>query len=232
MNTSTRARYATANQAHASTAHVPLLRHDGVVMPSQQRTQALQTRQEFEHKIERRLSGTHDLVCRRLAISAAYQAAITSPALREPVTPQLLTDARNWLQVELGALVAQGYWPEFVGRDSPLPESLAGFYQNRTNGQTRPVPITSQHNGPHPVWSPLENLLFRFVHDGHHYQIGAGDAFAGELAVAHHVLTPAVRKNGALARFLASEIIGQAAVTITTGAFPQQIIARNILDLI
>ena len=70
------------------------------------------------------------------------------------------------------------------------------------------------------------------MHDYHHWVTAADATFSGELAVTRHILTPALRQNDALARFLASEVIGQAATTIATGTFPEQIIASNILTLI
>ena len=78
----------------------------------------------------------------------------------------------------------------------------------------------------------MENLLFRFVHDYTHYVLGAPATFTGELAVARHTLTAEVRKDDALARFLASESVGQVALSIVSGTYPEQIIAADILDLI
>jgi hypothetical protein len=94
------------------------------------------------------------------------------------------------------------------------------------------VPISSDNNDPHPVWSPLENLIFRFVHDYAHFCINAPATFAGELAVARHTLTPAVREDDDLARFLASESVGQVALSIVDGTYPKQVLAYGILDVI
>jgi hypothetical protein len=167
------------------------------------------------------------------AIANSYSYALDYPVNQLPITSQLLTDARNWLHAELAKITSLGFWPLFTDAESSLAEALAAFNQPCAKCEIVAIPITSLNNeDKHPVWSPLENLLFRFVHDFHHWIIAADATFTGELAVTRSVLTPAVRKNDALARFLASEIIGQAAAAIVFGSFPMQIIARNILDLI
>jgi hypothetical protein len=169
--------------------------------------------------------------CARFA--AAYAAALVDWRLQVSATPHMRRDARTWLYLELAHVVARGFWPDLVGREVELAEAVAAFSSRCYGEAVTMVPITSLHNNdPHPVWSQKENLLFRFVHDYHHAVTGADDTFAGELAVTSHILTAKVRSNVPLAHFLASEIAGQAAYMLQTGAYPQQIIARNILDLI
>jgi hypothetical protein len=170
--------------------------------------------------------------CARFA--AAYKAALDNPALQEPITPQLSWDAQAWLREQLAHVISLGFWPQFVARESLLREAVAAFECPFPIGiPMRLVPITSLYNDdPHPVWSPLENLLFRFVHDYHHAITGADDTFAGELTVTQHILTPKVRTNLPLARFLASEPVGQSALFIQSGTYPRQIIAATILSLI
>jgi hypothetical protein len=220
VNTSTRASFVNADQAHASTAKTPLLRSYGLVMPA---TTSQTSPSQWEEN--------PDLHCQ--AIAAEYQRAIEHDTAQVPITPQLCTDARNWLHAELAKITSLGFWPLFTDEESLLPDTIAAFNQPCVDGETTAVPITSLHNeDKHPIWTPLENLLFRFVHDYHHWVIGADATFTGELAVTRSVLTPAVRKNDALSRLLASEIVGQAAAALTTGTYPIQIIARNILELI
>jgi len=219
VNTSTRASYANADQCHASTASTPLLRPYGLVMP-----------QVTSQPITSQWEGHPNLHCQ--AIANEYQWALDNEDARLPVTPQLLTDARVWLRSQLSHVIKCGYWPDFVNRESLLSETLDAFSQPTYKG-VQLVPITNLYNDdPHPVWSPLENLLFRFVHDYHHHITGADSTFSGELTTTRHILTPEVRKNDALARFLASEPVGQSSLFITSGIYPKQIIARNILTLI
>lgn len=235
MNTSTRAHYANADQCHASTAHSPLLRPYGVIMPSTTTSQPSPKISHTARMAQARITfiqnATPEAHCRTIA--ACYREALNNPAARVPVTPALITSARVWLFEQLATIAALGYWPSFLKGPQPLDRALKAFSQPVADGEPcRLVPISSNNNGQHPVWTPLENLLFRFVHDHAHHVIGAPATFAGELAVARHTLTPTVRADKPLARFLASETIGQAAMAITDGAYPAQIIAAGILDLI
>jgi hypothetical protein len=221
VNTSTRASFVNADQAHASTAKTLLLRPYGLIMPQATRSQSA----PFWPGV------FPDAHCKNLA--AVYMDALNEPELQLQITPQLCIDARNWLHAQLATITSLGFWPLFTDAESLLPDAIAAFNQPCVNGETAAIPITNLNNeDKHPVWTPLENLLFRFAHEFHHWAIAADATFTGELAVTRCVLTPAVRKNDALARLLASEIVGQAAVTIVFGSFPEQIIARNILDLI
>jgi hypothetical protein len=221
VNTSTRASYASADQAHASTAKTPLLRPYGLIMPQATRSQSV----PFWPGV------FPDAHCKNLA--AVYLDALNEPELQLQITPQLCIDARNWLHAQLATITSLGFWPLFTDAESLLPDAIAAFNQPCVNGETAAIPITNLNNeDKHPVWTPLENLLFRFAHEFHHWAIAADATFTGELAVTRCVLTPAVRKNDALSRLLASEIVGQAAATLTTGTYPIQIIARNILELI
>jgi hypothetical protein len=221
VNTSTRASFVNADQAHASTAKTPLLRPYGLIMPQATRSQSV----PFWPGV------FPDAHCKNLA--AVYLDALNEPELQLQITPQLCIDARNWLHAQLATITSLGFWPLFTDAESLLPDAITAFNQPYVNGETAAIPITNLNNeDKHPVWTPLENLLFRFAHEFHHWTIGADATFTGELAVTRSVLTPAVRKHDALSRLLASEIVGQAAATLTTGAYPVQIIARNILDLI
>jgi hypothetical protein len=227
VNTSTRASFVNADQAHASTAKTPLLRPYGLIMPQATRSQSA----PFWPWVFRWPSNDNsDAHCKNLA--AIYLDALNEPELQLQITPQLCTDARVWLLAEVVKITSLGFWPLFTDAESSLAEAFAAFNKPHSPNIVVQVPITSLHNAPHPVWTPFENLLFRFVHDHHHWVLNVDATFTGELAVTRCVLTPAVRKNDALSRLLASEIVGQAAVTIVFGSFPKQIIARNILDLI
>jgi hypothetical protein len=246
MNTSTRATYANADLAHASTADRPLLRPYGVIMPSTTTTSQPSPQPDYDaaalafrmmaameaEPLEPTTSQANP-AAHCAAVAACYREAMADPAAQLPVTPALVADARAWLFEQLADVTALGYWPDFVNRESLLTETLAAFEQPDNGQAYRSVPITSLYNNdPHPVWSPLENLIFRFVHDHHHHQCSAAADFTGELTVTRHILTPAVRANDTLARFLASEPVGQSAQFIESGVYPTQVIAAKILDLV
>lgn len=224
MNTTTRASFADANACHASTAQGPLLRPEGVIVPSRPNPTPREAQRAHwaEHP---------DQHCR--AIAAAYERALRDPQLQLPVTASLLVSARRWLWGELSKVTALGFWPDFVERESLLPETLLAFADSPSAQGTVRVPITSLYNVPHPVWGPLENLLFRFVHDYHHHITGADATFSGELAVTRYIVEqPHVACDSELATFLASEPVGQSALFIVSKVYPKQIIAANILEFI
>jgi hypothetical protein len=74
VNTSTRASFVNADQAHASTAKTPLLRSYGLVMPA---TTSQTSPSQWEEN--------PDLHCQ--AIAAEYQRAIEHDTAQVPITP-------------------------------------------------------------------------------------------------------------------------------------------------
>jgi hypothetical protein len=238
MNTSTRASFKDANHAHASTARGPLLRPEGVILPNTTTTtsqpatlQAQELEKAHQAQITYTRTASTDAHCATLA--ACYREALNNEEAQLPVTHALLTSARYWLYEQYYLVLNKGYCPVFLPGPQPLESALIAFSQPSPYPYTiRAVPVSTDNNGSHPVWTPFENLLFRFVHDYAHFTIGAPATFDGELAVARHTLTPAVRADEPLARFLASESVGQVALSIVTGTYPEQIIAAGILELI
>lgn len=207
MNTTTRATYANANLAHASTAHTPLIRPEGIVMPQRRDT------------------------CRLIA--EAYQRAIHDPSLRLPVDADLVDTTHRWLSLEVRRLGLHKIGMQVVDTESSLTDALS-VLASQVPGQWVYVPVSSVGNeSRHPVWTAYQNLQFRLVHDVAHYEAGSDDTFEGELDTLRYTLTETQEcQSYAFPHFLASEVIGQVAFRITYGYFPQQIIAQNILPLI
>lgn len=215
MITNTRATYATVNEAHASTARVPLIRAEGIVLPAQQLTR----RQPAPS------------LCTRVA--RAYRDALEDQTLRLPVTPELKACADRWLIKQTHKLRARRIRPLFIDEPVDLEVAIAALSRPVLPGEWITVPISTVDNNPHPVWDSYQNLVSRLAHDVAHHDTGADASFDGELAVLKHTLIEAQELHCyAFPHFLASEIIGQASYRITYGSFPQQIIARNILPLI
>jgi hypothetical protein len=208
MNTSTRASFPSANHAHASTAQVPLLRPEGIVMPTPLTS-----------------------LCQRIA--EAYRDALADPSLQIPASPALRDAAHCWLSDQIHRAAQRRIRAHFVDRDVTLSEAIETLDRTVLPGEWRTVPVSTVGNDiNHPIWSGYSNLLFRFVHDITHHVTGADDSFDGELATLKHTLMGLDSLSYGLPHFLASEIVGQAAYRITYGSFPKQIIARNILGLI
>lgn len=237
MNTSTRATYKDANACHASTARGPLLRPEGVIMPNTttSQTATLQVQElDKAHQAQTTYTRTASPASHCATLAACYREALANPDAREPITSELITSARRWLMAQFAEVMALGYWPLFLNGPQPLEHAISTFEQPLAMEESPClfVPVSADNNSPHPVWSPIENLIFRFAHDYAHFTIGAPATFEGELAVARHTLTAEVRKDDALARFLASESVGQVALSIVSGTYPEQIIAAGILELI
>ncbi len=252
MNTTTRATFRDANQAHASTARGPLLRPEGIIMPMPKHRHSKAFLDACERDRQPNPKGSRTARLARMAqeqaqatfintaspaahcatLAVCYREALNDERARLPITPALITNARQWLNEQVSAVVRAGFCPFFLKGPQPLERAIAGFKQPRVTGELCRVPVSTDNNDHHPVWSPYENLLFRFVHDYAHFIIGAPATFEGELAVARHTLTPAVREDDALARFLASESVGQVALSIVDGTYPKQVLACGILDVI
>jgi hypothetical protein len=225
MDTSIRASFKDANRAHASTATKPLLRPDGVIMPAHTQPTLEQARLKY---------WAENPDAHRRTLAVCYREALNEEGARLPVTPALITSSRRWLMGQFAAVIDKQFWPLFLNGPQHLEHAITSF-EKRTVVAESPchyVPVSADNNDPHPVWSPIENLLFRFVHDYAHFSINAPATFEGELAVARHTLTPEVRKDDALARFLASESVGQVALAIEDGVYPRQVISYGILEFI
>lgn len=164
-------------------------------------------------------------------VASAYQDALIDHSQRLPITWDIRQQAREWLANEVRACARMRLAPYMVDRAVTLEEVLKVLNQPRLPGEIALVPVSAADNDPHPIWDARENLLFRFVHDVHHWQQGADATFAGELATLRMVLESVQTKE--LRQVLASEIIGQAAFRLEFGVFPdQQVIAANVLGLL
>ena len=124
-------------------------------------------------------------------------------------SPEQLYTFRQWLYLRYERIrpLVQ-YTPNPV-----KPERLQRYWE-----RTGKLLISTAHNR-HPFWLPVENAMFRAVHDWDHLTYGHAYDFEGELG--------AYRSAASTAPFqirwiLWSEIVLQAAVTVTTGQFPRQ----------
>jgi hypothetical protein len=79
------------------------------------------------------------------------------------------------------------------------------------------------------LMTDVENQKFRAVHDWMHLKIGADATWQGELATTLAHLNTAPKEIWPI---LVSEVAGQAAVTITTGNFPEQRLSAACAELL
>jgi hypothetical protein len=140
----------------------------------------------------------------------------------EHVTPTHTerNEFRLWLLSEFGKMRASGIEPLFVTREVSIEEAMASLDRVVLPGEVRWLPVSRLHNEPNPdLMSTQQNLMFRAVHDWMHWKLGADATFEGEfnVAMAHIESAPE-----SIHWLLWSEVACQAAVTLTTGEFPQQ----------
>jgi hypothetical protein len=85
--------------------------------------------------------------------------------------------------------------------------------------------LISAANSEHPFWDLETNVRFRAVHDFHHLMTAGGFGWDGEVATYNYAKTTA---PAMIHWILRSEILGQAAAALRTGAFQEQKLVREI----
>jgi len=133
---------------------------------------------------------------------------------------------RLWLIDQFTKMRAERIEPLFVTREVSIDEAMSSLNKVVLPGETRWLPISRLNNEPNPdLMSTQQNLMFRAVHDFVHHKIKADATFEGELSVtlAHIESAPPE-----IHWILWSEVTCQAAVTISTGQFPAQKLAKLI----
>ena len=133
---------------------------------------------------------------------------------------------RLWLIDQFTKMRAERIEPLFVTREVSIDEAMAALDKVVLPGEVRWLPISRLNNEPNPdLMSTQQNLMFRAVHDFVHHKIKADATFDGELSVTLEHIKSAPES---IHWILWSEVACQAAVTISTGQFPQQKLAKLI----
>lgn len=127
-----------------------------------------------------------------------------------PRTDQI-TAFRDWIDLEFENI---SHTVRFTNKNITLAECKRKF------NQTKILNISST-NSIHPILSIRDNLKFRAIHDYSHIKLNCDDSFAGEYLTFLNCYAPQ-----SIHWILFSEIILQAAVTISTGNFPAQKIVK------
>ena len=133
---------------------------------------------------------------------------------------------RLWLIDQFTKMRAERIEPLFVTREVSIDEAMSSLDRVVLPGEIRWLPVSRLHNEPNPdLMSTQQNLMFRAVHDWIHHKVVADATFEGELSVtlAHIESAPPE-----IHWLLWSEVACQAAVTISTGSFPAQKLAKLI----
>jgi hypothetical protein len=133
---------------------------------------------------------------------------------------------RLWLLDQFAKMRAEHIEPLFVTREVSIDEAMRALDRVTLPGEIRWLPISRLYNDPNvDLMSQQQNLMFRAVHDWIHHKIGADATFEGELSVTLEHIKSAPES---IHWILWSEVACQAAVTISTGSFPEQKLAKLI----
>jgi hypothetical protein len=133
----------------------------------------------------------------------------------------------TWLAVEFAGIPAR---IDFVDREVPLTVAVSALTGPILPGEKRVMPVSTLGTAPVAgLMTSNQNLAFRAVHDHMHAKLGVDDTWQGELAttLGHlHTAPPQIWP------IIASEVAGQAAVSIFEGEFPEQRLSRECLRVL
>lgn len=164
------------------------------------------------------LSGCHGRINAETLAQSWLSAPNTTPTLAERKAFRL------WLIDQFSRMRAERIEPLFVTREVSIDEAMSALDRTVLPGETRWMPVSRLNNEPNPdLMSTQQNLAFRAIHDWTHHKISADATFEGELSVtlAHIESAPPE-----IHWILWSEVVCQAAVTVSTGRFPEQKLAK------
>ena len=147
--------------------------------------------------------------------------------LSAPNTPPTLAERnafRLWLIDQFSRMRAERIEPLFVTREVSIDEAMMALDKVVLPGEIRWLPISRLNNEPNPdLMSTQQNLMFRAVHDWIHHKVNADATFEGELSVTLEHIRSAPES---IHWILWSEVACQAAVTVSTGRFPEQKLSK------
>ncbi len=130
-------------------------------------------------------------------------------------TPDEAECFRQWLDIRFGAIADQ---VRFTASEID-PADFMFHWQHA--GQL----LISTAHSENPFLTVRENAKFRAIHDWDHLCSGSRFDWEGEVAAYHAAARFAPRP---IKWILRSEILGQAAVVLTTGEFPAQKLVRTV----
>lgn len=140
---------------------------------------------------------------------------MTAPAYKVPSC--MIKNFRQFIidlaQVELQGINLQyvDFQPYLRGQDLCFADMHADVNQGN-------LLISTQFNQSELLGSEI-NLIFRAIHDIHHVKLNANFSWQGECASTRYILS--LTDNMLFQQLLFSEILGQSAVCLYTGQFPE-----------
>jgi hypothetical protein len=140
---------------------------------------------------------------------------IAAPAYEVP--SELAKNFRQFI-IDLAQVELQGINLQYVDFQPYLREQevcLADIHADVKRGN---LLVSTQFNESEVLGSEI-NLLFRGIHDMHHVKLNADFSWQGECTSVRHIMS--FTDNFLFQQFLFSEILGQSAVYLYTGQFPE-----------
>lgn len=129
--------------------------------------------------------------------------------------------ARNFRQfiLDLAQVELKGIHCHYVDCQPYLRGQKLCLNDIRTDVNQGHLLISTQFNESKLLGSTV-NLMFRAIHDMHHARLNVDFSWQGECASARYIMS--LTKNVLFRQLLFSEILGQSAVCLYTGTFPDE----------
>lgn len=129
--------------------------------------------------------------------------------------------ARNFRQfiLDLARVDLQGIHCHYVDYQPYLRGQKLCLDDIRTDVNQGHLLVSTKFNESRLLGSRV-NLIFRAIHDTHHARLNVDFSWQGECASARYIMS--LTKNVLFQQLLFSEILGQSAVCLYTGMFPDE----------
>lgn len=141
---------------------------------------------------------------------------MTAPAYEVP--SEVVKNFRQFI-IDLAQVELQGINVQYVDFQPYLRGQDVCFADIHADVERGNLLISNQFNESELLGLEI-NLIFRCIHDVHHVKLNADFTWQGECASARHIMS--FTNNVLLQQLLLSEILGQSAVCLYTGQFPEQ----------
>ncbi len=140
---------------------------------------------------------------------------IAAPAYEVP--SELIRNFSQFI-LDLAAVELQGINYQFVDFQPYLKGSQVCREELWADVNQGNLLISTQFNESE-LLDPETNLIFRCIHDLHHVKLNVDFSWQGECASTRHIMS--LTDNFLFQQLLFSEILGQSAVCLYTGKFPE-----------
>jgi hypothetical protein len=141
---------------------------------------------------------------------------IAAPAYEVPYA--VVMNFRQFI-LDLAQVELQGINCHYVDRQPYLRGQTLCLDDIRADVNQGHLLVSTQFNES-TLLGPMVNLVFRAIHDMHHAKLNVDFSWQGECASTRHIMS--LTHNFLFQQLLFSEILGQSAVCLYTGRFPDE----------